>query len=176
MIVPHRRQPPTPLAASRTAAFRTSPESIDNIDTDFYIQVMPTTISSLLPIILIIGVFVVYKLISKWTSSDDADSYSSPYQEEATVQRQWTYADLLQTQEWEDFRQYIFSVRGTTCEWCRNPNARPLQVHHKYYLKYRGQRYLPWQYSPNDVMVVCKQCHQVIHRKYTIKTYARRPC
>lgn len=136
---------------------------------------MSTTISILLPIILIIGVFVVYKLVSKWTSSDDAVSYSNPYKEDGTVQRSWAYADLLQTQEWEDFRQYIFSVRGTTCEWCRNPNARPLQVHHKYYLKYRGKRYLPWQYSSNDVMVVCKQCHQAIHRKYTIKTYARRP-
>lgn len=143
---------------------------------------MPSNISVIL--ILILTVVLIYKIISWYTSSDepDEDPLSKPSDRRPSVdylaprQRQWTYADLLQTQEWEDFRQYIFRVRGTTCEWCRNPNARPLQVHHKYYLKYHGQRYLPWQYSPNDVMVVCKQCHQAIHRKYTIKTYARRPC
>ena len=157
---------------------------------------MPSDLSVIFILVLI--VFLIYKLISWHTSSDESDedtvsqlfdrrpadkdslSQSSDCRPSVDYleprQRQWTYADLLQTQEWEDFRQYIFSVRGTTCEWCRNPNARPLQVHHKYYLKYHGQRYLPWQYSPNDVMVVCKKCHQAIHRKYMIKTYARRPC
>lgn len=85
------------------------------------------------------------------------------------------YAELLQSQEWADFRQHIFRIRGNVCEWCHNPYAKPLQVHHKYYLKYRGQRYLPWQYSPNDVMVVCRHCHMVIHQKYVIKTYERYP-
>ena len=93
--------------------------------------------------------------------------YSSHYNQ--------TYAELLHSQEWADFRQHIFRIRGNVCEWCHNPYAKPLQVHHKYYLKYRGQRYLPWQYSPNDVMVVCRHCHRVIHQKYTIKTYARHP-
>jgi len=151
--------------------------SVDIRDAYFYIHRMPTTISSLLPIILIIGVYLVYKLITKWTSddTDDDSSYTEPYPHTANAQRPWTYTELLQTREWENFRQYIFSIRGTTCEWCRNPYARPVQVHHKWYFKYRGQMYLPWSYSPDDVMVVCKQCHQAIHRRYQIKTYAKRP-
>jgi predicted HNH restriction endonuclease len=131
---------------------------------------------------MLIAIFVcvlIFALIFWYTSSDDSgEIHPSAHRHEAEYPghyHQQTYAELLQSREWANFRQYIFRIRGTVCEWCHNPYAKPLQVHHKYYLTYRGQRYLPWQYSSDDVMVVCRHCHQVIHQTYDIKTYARRP-
>lgn len=46
------------------------------------------------------------------------------------------------------------------------PNAE-LHVHHKYYVLTR----LPWNYSDEDLLLVCKTCHDEIHSKEKIVCY-----
>lgn len=132
----------------------------------------------LIPIVvglLIVKVIFWYASLDDSFDADEIRRQTQKHDTEYSAHYNQTYAELLQSQEWADFRRHIFRIRGNVCEWCHNPYAKPLQVHHKYYLKYRGQRYLPWQYSSDDVMVVCRHCHMVIHQKYAIKTYERHP-
>lgn len=67
------------------------------------------------------------------------------------------YKDQLNDERWKYFRWFVLKVRGEKCEVCgTNKN---LQVHH---LKYNGDA-RAWEYTCNDVMVVCRDCHKKIH-------------
>lgn len=68
-----------------------------------------------------------------------------------------SYEAQLKDKRWEAFRKFIFAVRGKKCEICGK--TRVLQVHHP---KYKSGR-LAWEYTCNDVMVVCRDCHEKIH-------------
>lgn len=67
------------------------------------------------------------------------------------------YDEFLQDSRWKAFRQFVFSVRGCKCERCES--TKNLQVHH---IKYK-EGLLPWEYTCNDVMVLCRSCHEKIH-------------
>ena len=67
------------------------------------------------------------------------------------------YDEFLQDPRWKTFRQFVFSVRGRKCERCQSSGN--LQVHH---IKYK-EGLLPWEYTCNDVMVLCRGCHEKIH-------------
>lgn len=67
------------------------------------------------------------------------------------------YEEQLQDKRWEAFRKFIFAVRGKKCEMCGGTHI--LQVHHP---KYKGGR-LAWEYTCNEVQVLCKECHKKIH-------------
>lgn len=67
------------------------------------------------------------------------------------------YDEFLQDPRWKAFRQFVFSVRGRKCERCQSSGN--LQVHH---IKYK-EGLLPWEYTCNDVMVLCRGCHEKIH-------------
>ncbi len=67
------------------------------------------------------------------------------------------YKIQLQSEEWKAFRQFIFVVRGCSCEICGSKSN--IQVHHKKYIK--GRR--AWEYLPDDVLVVCGSCHKHLH-------------
>lgn len=66
------------------------------------------------------------------------------------------YNDQLKDKRWKSFRKFVFEVRGRKCEICGA--TRDLHVHH---LKYRKVR--AWEYTVNEVIVVCKSCHKKIH-------------
>ena len=67
------------------------------------------------------------------------------------------YEEQLQDKRWEAFRKFVFAVRGKKCEICGGTHI--LQVHHP---KYKGGR-LAWEYTCNEVQVLCKECHEKIH-------------
>lgn len=69
------------------------------------------------------------------------------------------YYEQLNMAQWKAFREFIFAVRGTKCEVCGKPSN--LQVHHREYINNR----FAWEYLPNEVIVLCCDCHRYIHQK-----------
>lgn len=69
----------------------------------------------------------------------------------------YKYSEQLKDKRWYAFREFVFVVRGKRCEKCGGKDC--LQVHH---LQYKRGR-LAWEYTVNDVMVVCGDCHKKIH-------------
>ena len=71
------------------------------------------------------------------------------------------YERLLQSDYWKGYSYSLIKERNFTCEDCGRsfPNERNmLQVHH---LVYRDVN--PWSYRPEEVIVLCKECHQRRH-------------
>lgn len=68
------------------------------------------------------------------------------------------YYDQLATPQWRAYREFIFAVRGRKCEVCGKPSN--LNIHHTHYTSNRHA----WEYLPNEVLVVCGNCHRNIHR------------
>lgn len=66
------------------------------------------------------------------------------------------YQEQLKDYRWKSFRRFVFEVRGKKCEICGATDY--LQVHH---LKYRKVK--AWEYTVNEVLVVCSSCHKKIH-------------
>jgi 5-methylcytosine-specific restriction endonuclease McrA len=67
------------------------------------------------------------------------------------------YEEQLQDKRWEAFRKFVFAVRGKKCEMCGGTHI--LQVHHP---KYKTGK-LAWEYTCNEVQVLCKECHEKVH-------------
>lgn len=80
-----------------------------------------------------------------------------PDAENKEQQQYDTYKEQLEDVRWKAFRDFVFVVRGCKCEQC-GATAK-LQVHHPKYI--RGRK--AWEYTCNEVMVVCKDCHEKIH-------------
>ena len=71
------------------------------------------------------------------------------------------YERLLQSDYWKGYSYSLIKERNFTCADCGRsfPNERnKLQVHH---LVYRD--IYPWSYRPEEVVVLCKECHQRRH-------------
>lgn len=68
------------------------------------------------------------------------------------------YSDQLTDGRWYAFRKFIFAVRGKKCEICGSENI--LQVHHPHYVSGRKA----WEYTCNEVVVLCSECHHKIHK------------
>lgn len=68
-----------------------------------------------------------------------------------------TYNEQLKDTRWKAFRQFVFAVRGCKCELCGYTEN--LQVHHPKYIKGRAA----WEYTCNDVVVLCDKCHKKVH-------------
>ena len=74
------------------------------------------------------------------------------------------YEKLLQSDYWKGYSYSLIKERNFTCEDCGRsfPNMRHmLQVHH---LVYRDAN--PWSYNPEELIVLCKECHQKRHGIY----------
>ena len=67
------------------------------------------------------------------------------------------YNEQLTDERWYAFRRFIFAVRGYQCEQCGSKVN--LQVHHP---KYKPGR-LAWEYTCNEVQVLCRECHKKEH-------------
>ncbi len=75
------------------------------------------------------------------------------------------YDNLLQSDYWKGYSYSLIKERNFTCEDCGRsfPNMRNmLQVHH---LVYRDAN--PWSYKPEELIVLCKECHQKRHGIYS---------
>ena len=74
------------------------------------------------------------------------------------------YKKLLDSDYWKGYSYSIIKERNFTCEDCGKsfPNERnKLQVHH---LVYRDVA--PWSYRPEELIVLCKECHEKRHGIY----------
>lgn len=74
------------------------------------------------------------------------------------------YEKLLQSDYWKGYSYSLIKERNFTCEDCGRsfPNMRNmLQVHH---LVYRDAN--PWSYKPEELIVLCKECHKKRHGIY----------
>lgn len=74
------------------------------------------------------------------------------------------YHKLLQSDYWKGFSFSIIKERNFTCEDCGAyyPNQRnKLEVHH---LVYRDVA--PWSYKPEEMVVLCEDCHKKRHNLY----------
>lgn len=67
------------------------------------------------------------------------------------------YYEQLNTPQWKAYREFIFTVRGRSCEICGH--RKNLHIHHLSYINNR----FAWEYLPNEVLVVCGNCHRNIH-------------
>lgn len=77
------------------------------------------------------------------------------------------YEKLLRSDYWKGFSYSIIKERNFTCEDCgkRFYNQRnKLQVHH---LVYRDIN--PWSYKPEEMLVLCEDCHKKRHNLYVYK-------
>lgn len=72
--------------------------------------------------------------------------------------KQMTYAEKLQSPEWQKRRLEIFTRDGFACRNCGD-KTRPLHVHHRLYL--RGAA--PWQYVDGALVTLCEDCHARWH-------------
>ena len=141
----------------------------------------PSEIGSLSLICLLVIIVGVIWLIKNIIKDEPQDEWNLSVQQEQVkpknnsiqkelVKTKTAYELLLERPEWKAYRLAVLAERGELCEWCgSNKN---LQVHHKFYLKYpNGKKILPWEYNINCLLVLCKDCHEKAHKKYTIKSY-----
>jgi HNH endonuclease len=75
-----------------------------------------------------------------------------------------TYAESLKTYHWKAFRDDFIQSRqkpdgDILCDDCGYETIGPLHVHHKVYKKGAW----PWEYEFDDLRLICKNCHAVIH-------------
>lgn len=68
------------------------------------------------------------------------------------------YSELLRHPLWQQRRLEKLNATGWRCEHCRR-NDIELHVHHKEYVAGR----LPWEYSNDELVTVCKNCHAIEH-------------
>ena len=68
------------------------------------------------------------------------------------------YNRLLEDERWKEFRLKVMSERGNKCECCGGTDI--LQIHHTFYISGK----MPWEYEIKDMRVLCRTCHQKVHK------------
>ena len=68
--------------------------------------------------------------------------------------RMMKYADYLNSQHFQQFREKVLKSRKYRCELCRGKYR--LQVHHKHYGSLGNERL-------DDVLLLCSNCHHRMH-------------
>lgn len=69
------------------------------------------------------------------------------------------YNKYLKSPKWKEFRLLIIRLYDHSCQRCKNRfSKRFLQIHHLHYGTLGNEK-------PEDVLLVCKPCHEKIHRR-----------
>ncbi len=71
------------------------------------------------------------------------------------------YAEYLQSEKWKVVRECAFIIHGKSCKKCGAETN--LQVHHLRYPEILGNENVS-----EDLIVLCKECHQKVHGIETI--------
>jgi hypothetical protein len=69
-----------------------------------------------------------------------------------------TYAEKLESPQWQRRRLEIYKLHDFTCQRCGNTQMQ-LTVHHRYYIKGRE----PWEYPDAALITLCSVCHKEAH-------------
>jgi hypothetical protein len=73
-----------------------------------------------------------------------------------------TYSEQLKSPEWFEYRGRVIESKGSRCELCHDMHyVEDVQVHHCGYDFERKA----WEYNFEEVKVLCRSCHQTIHRR-----------
>lgn len=79
-----------------------------------------------------------------------------------------TYEEVEIEKEYKDvFGDVEFKYIDFSIELVEQVNPKIPHVHHTYYLRNN----LPWEYPEKDLMLVCHDCHNEIHKTQIIKVY-----
>lgn len=73
------------------------------------------------------------------------------------------YSDKLKDPRWQKKRLEVLNHFGWKCKICDN-KEKTLNVHHEYYEK--GKE--PWDYRLIDFMVLCQDCHELLHESHRL--------
>ena len=78
------------------------------------------------------------------------------------------YYENLKRPEWKLAREYVLERDGRECRICGSNLI--LQVHHRRYLRHGspGECFAPWEYKGEDLVTVCRQCHELGHKHFRI--------
>lgn len=68
-----------------------------------------------------------------------------------------TYEDMIKDERWKNKRIEVLEAKGYICLCCGEREG--LEVHHTYY-KF-GKK--PWEYPTEDLVVLCRKCHNKVH-------------
>lgn len=71
-----------------------------------------------------------------------------------------TYWEKLQDPRWQKKRLEAMQAKDFCCEICGDSES-TLNVHHKEYFKDHD----PWQYTTDQLSVLCEICHENLHSK-----------
>lgn len=71
-----------------------------------------------------------------------------------------SYAEQLKHPNWQRKRLEMLDAAGWTCDRCDAADV-TLHVHHKSYFKGR----MAWEYSGEELQVLCEDCHSLEHKK-----------
>jgi hypothetical protein len=74
----------------------------------------------------------------------------------------YTYHELLNTYDWSLRRLEIILRDSRQCTNCSS--FQNLEVHHKVYV----ENIVPWNYHKDDLITLCRDCHQAIHDQENI--------
>lgn len=69
-----------------------------------------------------------------------------------------SFSDQYRHPEWQKKRLEALAVAEFSCQRCCDKESQ-LHVHHKRYVKNR----MIWEYSVNELEVLCEECHQYAH-------------
>ena len=84
-----------------------------------------------------------------------------------------SYRELLADPRWKKKRRKIIERDGGRCVWCGRTDH--LEVHHKCYYRYPDGSYAyPWDYPDENLMTLCRDCHEKYHMKYRVGVYYRK--
>lgn len=89
--------------------------------------------------------------------NESKQSYQHRLKKAKTKVVKTNYNKFLQDPRWLAFRQFVLDIRGFRCEDCGSTDR--LQVHH---LTYKTGLF-PWEYTCNEVKVLCRKCHAKVH-------------
>jgi hypothetical protein len=79
-----------------------------------------------------------------------------------------SYIDLLKRPEWKSKRFEILKRDNFECTSC--PETQSLHVHHTVYYNNR----LPWEYFDEELITLCKTCHDKAHEGRHISTFYKK--
>ncbi len=78
------------------------------------------------------------------------------------------YNYYIKSEQWRIKRTEILKSRGKVCEVCgQNLTNIPAHVHHKTYNNLGDEH-------PNDLLIVCEDCHKAIHEELTKKLFQQK--
>ena len=93
------------------------------------------------------------QLFAEWRAQHEAEETAK--QQRVSQLRRMPYREYLETPDWRERRRRHLLSAGNACQVC-NATGVELHVHHRTYERLGEERY-------QDLIVLCRQCHQVFH-------------